>query len=251
MRNPLIAGNWKMNKTSSRAEELARSLRDKLRNRSHADIVVCPPFTSLEGVYKIVEGSNIALGAQNLYWEEEGAYTGEVSAPMIKEAGCRYVIIGHSERRQYFGESNQTVNRKVKAALKFDLVPIVCVGERLEEREEGKTFTVVEGHVKEGLTGLTKEEMLKIIVAYEPVWAIGTGKTATPQQANEVHGYIRKLLTDIYGEEVSSRIRILYGGSVKPDSISGLMAETDIDGALVGGASLQADSFVEIIQRAG
>ncbi|MCD5401776.1 triose-phosphate isomerase [candidate division NPL-UPA2 bacterium] len=251
MRKPLIAGNWKMNKASSRAGELARVLRDKLEGESSLDIVLCPPFTALEIVYRIIKGSHIGLGAQNLHWEKEGAYTGEVSAPMLKELGCRYVIIGHSERRQHFGESNETVNRKVKAALKFDLTPIVCVGERLEEREEGKTFSVVDSHIKEGLTGLKKQDILRIVVAYEPVWAIGTGRTATPQQANEVHSYIRGLLTDIHGEEVTSQVRIIYGGSVNPDSIFGLMAEMEIDGALVGGASLHADSFVEIVQRAG
>ena len=251
MRKPLIAGNWKMNKTSSQAEELARALKDTLGAEENVGIAICPPFTSLEAVCRIAEGSNIGIGAQNLHWEEEGAYTGEVSAPMIKELGCRYVIIGHSERRQYFGESNETVNRKAKAALKFDLTPLICVGERLEEKEEGKTFSVIENHIGEGLSGLEREEILKIVVAYEPVWAIGTGKTATPQQANKVHNYIRGLLTDIHGEEVSSQVRILYGGSVKPDNISGLMAESDIDGALVGGASLQADSFRGIVQGAG
>ena len=170
---------------------------------------------------------------------------------MLKELGCRYVIIGHSERRQYFGESNETVNRKVKAALKFDLIPLVCVGERLEEREEGKTFSVVENHIREGLRGLEKQDILRMIVAYEPVWAIGTGRTATPQQANEVHGYLRELLADIYGTEIAYQVRIIYGGSVSPNSVSGLMAEAEIDGALVGGASLQADSFAEIVQRTG
>lgn len=251
MRKSLIAGNWKMNKTVSQAEELAGNLKDELGNKDGVEIVICPPFTSLETVYRVIKGSNIGLGAQNLHWEEEGAYTGEVSAPMIKETGCRYVIIGHSERRQYFGESNETVKRKASSALKFDLTPIVCVGERLAEREEGKTYSVIENHVRGGLAGLGEEEILRIVVAYEPVWAIGTGKTATPQQANEVHHYIRRLLTGIYSEEIASRLRILYGGSVKPDNISGLMAETEIDGALVGGASLRADSFVKIVQRAG
>ncbi len=251
MRKPLIVGNWKMNKTSSQAGELTQVLKDKLKDKSSLDIVLCPPFTALEIVARAIKGSHIDLGAQNLHWEKEGAYTGEVSAPMLKELGCRYVIIGHSERRQYFGESNETVNKKVKAALKFDLTPIVCVGERLEEREEGKTFPVVESHIKEGLPGLKKQDILRIVVAYEPVWAIGTGRTATPQQANEVHSYLRRFLTDIHGEEVASRVRILYGGSVNPNSISGLMAETEIDGALVGGASLQAETFGEIVRRVG
>lgn len=250
MRRPLIVGNWKMNKTASQAEELARSLKDNLRGKNNIDTVLCPPFTALEVVYKIIRGSNIGLGAQNLHWEKEGAYTGEVSAPMIKELGGRYVIIGHSERRQHFGESNETVNRKVKTALKFDLIPIVCVGEKLGEREKGRIFPVVESHIKGGLTGLEKLEISKIVLAYEPVWAIGTGRTATPQQANEIHVFLRRLLTDIYGEDVASRVRIIYGGSVKPDNISALMSETDIDGALVGGASLQADSFLKIVQGA-
>ncbi len=248
MRKPLIAGNWKMNKTVSQAEELAGALKDKLEEKNNVDIVICPPFSSLEAVCRIVKESNIGLGAQNLHWEKEGAYTGEISAPMIKEIGCQYVIVGHSERRQYFGETNETVNKKVKAALEFDLTPIVCVGEILEERESGKTFSVIESHLKEGLTGLKKQDILRIVVAYEPIWAIGTGKTATPQQANEVHNYIRQLLTGIHGEEIASQVRILYGGSVKPDNVSCLMAETEIDGALVGGAALQADSFVGIVQ---
>ncbi|MCD5397682.1 triose-phosphate isomerase [candidate division NPL-UPA2 bacterium] len=251
MRKPLIAGNWKMNKTPSEAGELARILKDKLEGESSPDIVLCPPFTALDVVARAIQGSHLGLGAQNLYWKEEGAYTGEVSASMLKELGCRYVIIGHSERRQYFGESNETVNRKVKAALKFDLIPLVCVGERLEEREEGKTFSVVENHIREGLRGLEKQDILRMIVAYEPVWAIGTGRTATPQQANEVHGYLRELLADIYGTEIAYQVRIIYGGSVSPNSVSGLMAEAEIDGALVGGASLQADSFAEIVQRTG
>ncbi len=251
MRKPLIAGNWKMNKTSSRAGELAGVLKDKLKGESGLEIVLCPPFTALDVVARAIQGSQLGLGAQNLYWEEEGAYTGEVSAPMIKELGCRYVIIGHSERRQYFGETNETVNRKVKAALKGDLTPLVCVGERLEEREEGRTFLVVESHIREGLKGLEKEEILRTVLAYEPVWAIGTGKTATPQQANEVHSYIRRLLAALHGEEVASRVRIIYGGSVTPNSISALLAEAEIDGALVGGASLQAETFGEIIRQAG
>ncbi len=251
MRKPLIAGNWKMNMTAAPAEELAGALKEGLKNGDSPEVVVFPPFTALGIVHRIVRGSNIGLGAQNLHWEKEGAYTGEISAPMIKEAGCRYVIIGHSERRQYFGETNATVNKKIKAALEVGLTPVVCVGERLEEREEGKTFSVVESHIREGLSGLKEEEILKTVIAYEPVWAIGTGKTATPQQANEVHSYIRHLLTGLYSEEVASRVRILYGGSVKPDSISALMSQEDIDGALVGGASLQANSFLAIIQGAG
>ncbi len=250
MRKPLIAGNWKMNKTPREAAELVQALKDKLTEIDGVDIVLAPSFTALETVYNLIKGSKLGLGAQDVHWEEKGAYTGEVSFSMIKETGCQYVIIGHSERRQYFGETNETVRRKVKAALKFDLTPIVCVGERLEEREKGKTFQVVENHIKEGLATLSGEAVLKIVIAYEPVWAIGTGRTATPQQANEVHTFIRQLLSDIYNRDVASQTRILYGGSVKPDNISALMAEQEIDGALVGGASLEAQSFSEIVQRA-
>ena len=251
MRKPLIAGNWKMNKIPREAAELVQALKDRVGEIDRVDIVLIPPFTALETVYRLIKGSKLSLGAQNIHWEEKGAYTGEVSASMIKETGCQYVIIGHSERRQYSGETNEAVNKKIKSALKFDLTPIVCVGERLEEREKEETFQVVESHVREGLTGLSEEEVLRIVIAYEPVWAIGTGRTATPRQANEVHTFIRQLLSDIYSEDIAHRVRILYGGSVKPDSISALMAEPEIDGALVGGASLDAQSFSEIVQRAG
>ena len=250
MRKPLIAGNWKMNKIPREAAELVQALKDRVGEIDRVDIVLIPPFTALETVYRLIKGSKLGLGAQNIHWEEKGAYTGEVSASMIKETGCQYVIIGHSERRQYSGETNEAVNKKIKSALKFDLTPIVCVGERLEEREKEETFQVVESHVREGLAGLSQEEVLRIVIAYEPVWAIGTGRTATPRQANEVHTFIRQLLSDIYSEDIAHRVRILYGGSVKPDSISALMAEPEIDGALVGGASLDAQSFSEIVQRA-
>lgn len=249
MRKPLIAGNWKMNKIPREATELVQALKDRVGEIDGVDIVLIPPFTALETVYRLIKGSKLSLGAQNMHWEEKGAYTGEVSAFMIKETGCQYVIIGHSERRQYSGETNETVNKKIKSALKFDLIPIVCVGERLEERKKGETFQVVESHVREGLAGLGQEEVLRIVIAYEPVWAIGTGRTATPQQANEVHAFIRQLLGDIYREDIAHQVRILYGGSVKPDNTLALMAEPEIDGALVGGASLDAQSFSEIVQR--
>lgn len=249
MRKPLIAGNWKMNKIPREATELVQALKDRVGEIDGVDIVLIPPFTALETVYRLIKGSKLSLGAQNMHWEEKGAYTGEVSAFMIKETGCQYVIIGHSERRQYSGETNETVNKKIKSALKFDLIPIVCVGERLEERKKGETFQVVESHVREGLAGLSQEEVLRIVIAYEPVWAIGTGRTATPQQANEVHAFIRQLLGDIYREDIAHQVRILYGGSVKPDNTLALMAEPEIDGALVGGASLDAQSFSEIVQR--
>lgn len=250
MRKPLIAGNWKMNKTAREAAELVQALKDKLGEVDEVEVVLCPPFTALDTVKKFLPGTSIGLGAQNVHWEEKGAYTGEVSASMIKESGCHYVIIGHSERRQYFGETNETVNKKVKSALKVGLTPIVCVGERLEEREKDETFQVIDNHVKKGLAGLSDKEILKIVVAYEPVWAIGTGKTATPRQANEVHAFIRHLLSDIYSKDIASQMRILYGGSVKPDNISSLISEPEIDGALVGGSSLDAQSFSEIVEGA-
>ena len=236
-----------MNKLAPDATELANGLKRRLDEVSNVDIVVCPPFTVLSEVSELVRESNIDLGAQNVYWEDEGAYTGEVSSPMLKDIGCKYVIIGHSERRALFGETNETVNKKVRAALTNGLSPIVCVGETLDEREAEKTFDVVKNHIENGLKDLSKEQILRIVIAYEPVWAIVTGKTATPEQAQEVHAFIRQLLTDIYGID-SSRVRIQYGGSVKPDNASVLMSQPDIDGALVGGASLNLDSFVEIVK---
>lgn len=249
MRRYSIAGNWKMNKTIGEAIELVNGLKRELYNISDVDIVICTPFTALGEVSEIIRDSNIELGGQNLFWEEKGAYTGEVSSQMLKDAGCRYVIIGHSERRKYFGETNETVNKKVKTALKTGLLPIVCVGERLEEREANKTFDVVRDHVENSLEGISKDDMLKIIIAYEPVWAIGTGKTASPEQAEEVHQFIRKLLTELYDESTSSALRIQYGGSVTPDNIEGLISKENIDGALVGGASLKVDSFSSIVKK--
>lgn len=248
MRRPFLAGNWKMYKTVNEALELVAELKIQLQDVKDKDVAVCPPYPSLSAVASVLKNSNIGVGAQNLFWEEEGAFTGEVSAKMLLDVGCKYVIIGHSERRQYFSETNETVNKKVFAALKAGLLPIVCVGEKLEERESGKTFKVIEDHVKNGLKDLTPEQMLKITIAYEPVWAIGTGKTATKEQAQEVHAFIRKLLTEMFGKEVSEAVRIQYGGSVKPENIKELMSQTDIDGVLVGGASLKADSFVKIVK---
>ena len=250
MRRPIIAGNWKMNKTVPEALELVNGIKNVLRDIKEVEIVVCPPATALIEVAGVVQGSNIGLGAQNVYWEESGAYTGEISCLMLKEIGCRYVIIGHSERRKYFGETNDSVNKKVKTVLKYNLTPIVCVGERLEQREANQTFEVVKDHVQGALQGFSAEEVKRMIVAYEPVWAIGTGKTATPQQAQEVHAFIRKLLQELYSQEVADLVRIQYGGSIKPDNITDLMAQADVDGGLVGGASLNLDSFVEIIQEA-
>jgi len=249
MRKPIIAGNWKLNKTIKEAIELITEIKRELNGMTDVDVVVCPVFTSLADAHDVLIESTIGLGAQNLYLEDSGAFTGEVSAPLIKDAGATYVIIGHSERRQYFGETNETVNKKIKAALKHDLIPIVCVGEVLEEREADKAFDVIQKQCEESLAGLTAEEMGKIVVAYEPVWAIGTGKTATPDQAQEVHKFIRNLLAKLFNGEVAAAVRIQYGGSVKPENAAELMSQEDIDGALVGGASLKAESFVGIIKN--
>ena len=249
MRKPIIAGNWKMHKTISESVSMVSDLKSRVSDVSDREIVVCPPFASLESAGKALKGSNIKLGAQNLFWEEKGAFTGEVSPAMLTDAGCSYVIIGHSERRQYFGETDDTVNKKIFAALKFNLTPIVCIGESLEQREKGQTFTVLEKQLREGFKNVSKEQMLKIVIAYEPIWAIGTGKTATPQQAEEAHIFIRKTLASMFGNDISDRVRILYGGSIKPENISDLMAEPNIDGGLVGGASLKVDSFVKIVKH--
>ena len=248
MRTPIIAGNWKLNNTISEAVALTTALKDLVADCAGIEIIVAPTFTALATVADVIKGSNIRLAAQDVYSEDSGAFTGEVSAPMLKDAGCDYVIIGHSERRQYFGETNETVNQKVKAALSHDLKPIICVGEQLEDREAGRTETVIKNHVSGGIADLSAAQLLRSIIAYEPVWAIGTGKTATPLQAQEVHNYIRKLLKDAYTDKVASQIRIQYGGSVKPENAAELMAQPDVDGALVGGASLQAESFAQIIK---
>ncbi|HLD69399.1 MAG TPA: triose-phosphate isomerase [Candidatus Omnitrophota bacterium] len=249
MRKIIIAGNWKMNKTSFEAVELSNSLKRELCDVASIDIVVCPPFTALTEVNDVLLETNISLGAQNLYWEDSGAFTGEVSAAMIKSAGASYVIIGHSERRQFFYETNETVRKKIAAALKHNLTPIVCVGENLKEREENKTFVVIKNQCEGSLKGFALEEMKKMVLAYEPVWAIGTGKTATSAQAQEVHQYIRNLLAQMYTDEAAQDVRIQYGGSVKPENIAELVSQKDIDGALVGGASLQAESFVKIVKN--
>ncbi len=237
-----------MNTVIEEAKALVQDLKARVSDSANVEIVVCPPFISLTTVRDVIEGSNIALGAQNLYWENSGAFTGKISAPMLTSAGCTYVIIGHSERRAYFHETDETVNKKIFAALAEGLKPIVCVGETLEERESEKTFDVIKRQVNNGLTNLSPEQMKSIVIAYEPVWAIGTGKTATPDQAQEVHAFIRKLLAEMFGQATSDATRIQYGGSVKPENISTLMARPDIDGALVGGASLKADSFEKIIK---
>jgi triosephosphate isomerase len=249
-KKPFIAGNWKMHKTISEAVEIANALKKASPDLIEAELVVIPPFTALNELRKTIEGSSIQLGAQNLFWEEKGAFTGELSAPMLKDAGCQYAVIGHSERRQHFGETNETVNKKIKAALSHELIPIMCIGESLDEREKGKTIEKVEGQINDGLEGLGKDEMRRLIIAYEPIWAIGTGLTATPSQAEEIHLFIREKLAEKYGNEIASYAIILYGGSVKPDNTYELLKENNINGALVGGASLEADSFIQIAKEA-
>jgi len=252
MRKTIIAGNWKMYNTIAQALELANALKREFfdLHAESIDIVLCPPYTALSEVAEVIYETDIQLGAQDMHWESEGAFTGEVSGMMLKDAGAKYAIIGHSERRQYFGETNESVNKKIKAALSNDLLPIMCVGESLNERERGKAFDVVKSHVEGGLKDISNEDILKIIIAYEPVWAIGTGKTATPQQAQEMQKYIRDLLAKLYNRETAEKLRIQYGGSVKPDNIESLMKEPDIDGALVGGASLDVNSFAQIVKKA-
>jgi triosephosphate isomerase len=249
MRKPIIAGNWKMFKTISQAIELANGLKRTLFDVTTIDIVICPAFTALTEVYEVISETNIQLGAQDMHWENEGAFTGEVSGLMIKDTGADFVILGHSERRQYFGETNQSVNKKIKAALKYNLTPIVCVGENLIQREQNKTFEVVKEQMEECFFEIKKDEAEKTIIAYEPVWAIGTGKTATPAQAQEVHRFIRNLLVKFYDEETASGVRIQYGGSVKPENAQDLISQEDIDGALVGGASLDLATFTAIIRN--
>ena len=249
MRPPLIAGNWKMNGLLKEARDLATGLRKEIGgNPGGPDVLVCPPYLAIAAVREVLDGSPIKVGAQDVHWEPKGAFTGEVSLAMLQEAGCSAVILGHSERRHVMGETNEMVNRKLKACLAAGLLPIVCVGELLEERNMGVTREVVERQITKGLEGLSPEDVAKIVIAYEPVWAIGTGKTATPRQAEEVHHYVRKLITQKSGEAVSQGLRILYGGSVSPDNVKELMAEEDIDGALVGGASLKVDSFIKIVR---
>ena len=246
-RRPIIAGNWKMNKTSAEARDLAGKLIPLVAGVKDRDIVLAPAFTSLHAVAEAIKGTNMALASQNLFWEDKGAFTGEISAEMLLDLGCKYVITGHSERRQYFGETDETVNKKVRQALNKGLLPIVCVGELLNEREAGRANEVIERQVVGALKGVTAAEMQKIVIAYEPVWAIGTGKTATPDQANEIHAFIRQKAGSLYTAGVAEALRIQYGGSVTPDNVSQLMAMPDIDGALVGGASLKPESFAALV----
>lgn len=250
MRRTVIAGNWKMNKTNKEAVEVLSKLKALVKDEKDVDVVIGAPFTCLADAVKAVEGSNIKIAAENVYPEIEGAYTGEISPKMLKDIGVTYVIIGHSERREYFKETDEFINRKVKIALENEITPILCVGEKLEERERGETIKIVSKQVKYGLIGITKEEAPKIIVAYEPVWAIGTGKTATPEIAQETHKEIRKVLVELFGEKVAEEMTIQYGGSMKPENAKELLVQEDIDGGLIGGASLKAESFYEIIKAA-
>ncbi len=248
MRKPVIAGNWKMYKLLGEAVDTALALKPLVANANHCEVVIAPVFTALKTVADRLEGSNIRVAGQNCAAQSEfGAHTGEISPAMLTDAGCSHVIIGHSERRQFYGETDESVNRKTKAALSSALTAIVCVGENLTEREAGSAETVVKNQLVKGLDGLTVADMERIIIAYEPVWAIGTGKTATPEQAQEMHGHIRRTVAETQGPEIAQNVRILYGGSVKPDNIATLMSQEDVDGALVGGASLEAESFAQIV----
>jgi triosephosphate isomerase (TIM) len=248
MRKPIIAGNWKMYKTIGEAMDFVQAFRPLVVAATHCEIVIAPPFTAIKSVASRLDGSNIAVAGQNVAAEPgPGAFTGEVSASMLKEAGARWVIVGHSERRQLYGETDDSVNAKIRAAHSVGLAPIVCVGERLEDRDAGRAEHVVEAQFQRGLRNLTASEASRIIIAYEPVWAIGTGRTATPDQAQQMHSFIRSRISMLFGQETALEVRVLYGGSVKPDNIASLMSQPDIDGALVGGASLEAESFARIV----
>jgi triosephosphate isomerase len=247
-RIPVIAGNWKMFKTQKEAVDTISALRAEVDNTAGVEVVVCPTYTSLAASAAVLKGSTIGLGAQNVHYADEGAFTGELSTGMLIDAGCSYVIIGHSERRQYFNESDEFIGKKLAKILTTELTPILCCGETLEEREAGQVESVVLGQLKNAMAGLTEESLSRIIIAYEPVWAIGTGKTATPEMAEEVHAMIRNWMAQTYSASLSDSVRILYGGSVKPGNISELMSQADIDGALVGGASLDASTFAQIVK---
>jgi triosephosphate isomerase len=241
-----MAGNWKMHKTIAESVAMAKELKGLVADVKDVELLLCPTFISLNALSAELKGSNIKTGSQNVFWEPKGAFTGEIAPAMVKDAGADYAIIGHSERRQYFGETDETVNKRTIAAFGVGLTPIVCVGETLEEREKDITFKVVETQIRGGMKGFTKEQSEAAVIAYEPVWAIGTGKTATPEQAQEVHTFIRKVYAEMYGDDAAQKVRILYGGSVKPDNVAELMAKPDIDGGLVGGASLEAASFAKL-----
>ena len=246
-RKKFIAGNWKMNTTLEEACTLAKGVVDMVGNVSDVDVAVCPPYTNLLAVGDVIKGSSVKLGAQDVYWEPKGAYTGKVSCAMLKSVGVTYVIIGHSEQRQYFSETDETVNKKVKAVLAAEMLPIVCVGETLDERKGGNMDAVIERQTRGAFDGISASDALKCTVAYEPVWAIGTGETATPQQANEAHIFIRKILATIFNDETASAIRIQYGGSMKPDNAKALLMQSDVDGGLIGGAALKAADFAGIV----
>lgn len=246
MRKPIIAGNWKMNLSIAEGVQFVADIKEAVKD-TEVEVVLCAPFTFLKDMVEAAKGTNIRIAAQNMHFEKSGAFTGEISADMLKEVGVSHVVIGHSERRQYFAETDQTVNLKVKAALAAGLIPIMCIGETLEEREAGKTKDVCNVQTVDGLKDISAEDMKKIVIAYEPVWAIGTGRTASAQDANDVIAYIRSVLAGLYGEEVSEEVRIQYGGSVKPENVEEIMNEADIDGALVGGASVKADSFISLV----
>jgi triosephosphate isomerase (TIM) len=247
MRRPIIVGNWKMHKTTAEAVALVNALKGSIASIQDVDIGVAPPFTTLMAVAEALRGSAIFVAAQNMHWEPQGAFTGEISAAMLTDVGCTRVVIGHSERRQYFAETDATVNRKLKAALNAQLDPILCIGETLDQREGNATFGVLEQQLRQGLTDIAADGMQRLVLAYEPVWAIGTGKTATPAQAQEVHAFIRGLLGDLYGKTLANGVRIQYGGSVNAGNIQTLMTQPDVDGALVGGASLEASTFTQIV----
>lgn len=247
MRKRIVAGNWKMNKTVAEASELAQAIVQGFTGTDSCEVVLCPPFTDLAAVQQVIAGTAIKLGAQNMYWEEKGAFTGEISAAMLKSAGCHYVILGHSERRQYFAETDASVHKKILRAFEHGLIPIVCVGETLAERQSGRTHQVVEEQVRGCLANLTAEQVATLVIAYEPVWAIGTGVVATTEQAQEVHALIRDLVANLYSMQVAEAVRIQYGGSMKPDNAGQLLSQKDIDGGLIGGASLDAKSFLEIV----
>ena len=249
MRTPFIAGNWKMFKTVHEAVVYTKEFRGLVKDVDDVEIVIAPPFAAIHGVAEAARNSNVGVAGQDVFWEREGAFTGEVSAPMLKEAGAEYAIIGHSERRTHFGETDETVNRKLVAALAADLCPIVCIGETLEQREREQTFDVLDTQIKAGLDRLSSEQIAALVLAYEPVWAIGTGRNATPQQAGEAHAHIRRRLRQWFGADAADQCHIVYGGSVKPDNIRTLIGEADVDGALVGGASLDVRAFYEIVAR--
>ena len=251
MRKPIVAGNWKMNKIASEAVNLINDIRGLLgKGKKNVDIVICPPFTALQAVSKAIAGTELVLGAQNMHWEASGAFTGEISMEMLRDLYCHYVIIGHSERRMYFHETNQTVNQKIKIALAGNLHPIVCAGETLQEREAGKTKKVLTTQINIALKDIGKRGLKSLVIAYEPIWAIGTGKTATPAQVQEAHNFIRCLLRQLSTEEIAQAMRIQYGGSVKPENADAIFAQPDVDGGLIGGASLDPESFLAIINSA-